>query len=182
MKPAQRNSRAPRIVALGDSVMIAAKEGLANRLGPKFSMNAKVGRQADEFVDLAQSLRKRGHVDVLIIQMGSNGPLYSDEMGDLRAATAKVGELFLINDHAPVSWLGESNDQLSEAAETWPHTTLINWHSIADDHENLTWDDTHLTPAGAGVYTRLVAGAVHAGGWHTGAPRHTMQAHRGGHG
>ncbi|HEV7399222.1 MAG TPA: hypothetical protein VGN84_03025 [Solirubrobacterales bacterium] len=37
-----------RIVAFGDSVMIGAKEKLAARFGPRFSMNAKVGRQASE--------------------------------------------------------------------------------------------------------------------------------------
>ena len=85
--------------------MIGAKDRLAARLGPRFSMNAKVGRQADEFVDLARRLKHRGgHVDALIIQMGDNGPLYGDEMEDLRKATSNVGELFLVNDHAPVSW------------------------------------------------------------------------------
>ncbi len=146
-----------RIVAFGDSVMIGAKDKLAARFGPRFSMNAKVGRQADEFVDLAQRLKRHGgHIDALIIQMGDNGPLYGDEVEDLRKATSNVGELFLINDHAPVSWQGESNHALAEADATWPHTTLIDWSSIAGAHENLLWDGIHLTPGGAGVYTRLV--------------------------
>ena len=33
---------------------------------------------------------------------------------------------------------------------------------MADAHPGLLWDGIHLTPAGAGVYTRLVARAVHA--------------------
>ena len=57
--------------------------------------------------------------------MGSNGPLYGDEMEALQAATSNVGELYLINDSAPVSWLDESNGRLAEAAQTWPHTTLV---------------------------------------------------------
>ena len=63
----------------------------------------------------------------MIIQMGNNGPLYGDEMEALHKATAEVGELFLIDDHAPVSWIGESNHALAEAARDWPHTTLIDW-------------------------------------------------------
>jgi peptidoglycan/LPS O-acetylase OafA/YrhL len=161
--PSRRSSRAPRVVALGDSVMIAAKERLAARLGPKFSMNARVARQADEFVEIAEGFAGHGaNVDALVIQMGSNGPLYSDEMEALRAATRNVGELYLINDHAPVSWLEESNDALAEAARTWPHTTLVDWASVAGEHEKLLWDDIHLNPAGAGVYTRVVSRAVHA--------------------
>ncbi len=151
----------PRIVAFGDSVMIGSKDKLAARFGPSFSMNAKLGRQADEFVTLAQRLKRRGgHVDALIIQMGNNGPLYGDEMEDLRKATSEVGELFLVTDHAPVSWQSESNHALEEADETWPHTTLIDWGSAAAAHENLLWDGIHLTPGGAGVYARLVSGEV----------------------
>ena len=83
-----------------------------------------MSRQADEFVDLVDRLRARGgNVDALIIQMGNNGPLYSDEMEAMREAIAGVGEVFLVNDLAPVSWSGESDEKLSEAARTWPHTS-----------------------------------------------------------
>ncbi len=155
-------ARPPRIIAFGDSVMVAAADSLAARLGPGFSMNARVGRQADEFVALVQRLRRQGHhPDALIIQMGNNGPLYSEEMEAIQKATTGVGQLFLINDHAPVSWIGESNHALAEAGETWPHTTLIDWAAIAAAHENELWDGIHLKPAAVGLYTRLVSRAVH---------------------
>jgi peptidoglycan/LPS O-acetylase OafA/YrhL len=154
-------TRPPRIVALGDSVMIGAEERLAARLGPGFSMSAHVGRQAEEFVEIVRRLKREGHrPDALIIQMGNNGPLYGDEMAALQAASTNVGELFLINDHAPVSWLAESNRALAEAAADWPHTTLIDWKAAAESEDGLLWDETHLTPAGAGVYARLVSAAV----------------------
>ncbi len=152
----------PRIVALGDSVMIGAEDKLAARLGPGFSMSAQVGRQAEEFVEIAQRLKREGHhPDAMIIQMGNNGPLYGDEMAALQKATSQVGELFLINDHAPVSWAEESNHALAEAARDWPHTSLIDWKPVAESEGGLLWDEIHLTPAGAGVYARLVSKAVH---------------------
>jgi peptidoglycan/LPS O-acetylase OafA/YrhL len=161
LRPEGVSGKPPRIVAFGDSVMIGAKEKLAARFGPRFSMNAKVGRQADEFVELARRLKRRAtHVDALIIQMGNNGPLYSSEMEDLRKATSEVGELFLVTDHAPVSWQDESNHALEEADATWPHTTLIDWAPVAAAHENLLWDGIHLTPGGAGLYTRLIVHTV----------------------
>jgi peptidoglycan/LPS O-acetylase OafA/YrhL len=152
----------PRIVALGDSVMIGAKEKLAGRLGPGFSMSAQVGRQASEFVEIVKRLTRQGHhPDAMIIQMGNNGPLYGDDMEAIQKATAGVGQLFLVNDHAPVSWQEESNHALAEAAAEWPHTTLIDWKSAAESADGLLWDEIHLTPAGAGVYARLVSAAVH---------------------
>ncbi|MGV1048806.1 MAG: acyltransferase family protein [Solirubrobacterales bacterium] len=152
----------PRIVAFGDSVMIGAASNLAARLGPGFSMNAKVGRQANEFVDLVQQLRREGHhPNAMIIQMGNNGPLYGEDMEAIQKATADVGQLFLINDHAPVSWVEESNHALAEAGRDWPHTTLIDWASVAARNEDLLWDGIHLRPAAAGLYARLVSKAVH---------------------
>jgi hypothetical protein len=122
-------------VALGDSVMIGAKDKLAGRLGPGFSMSAEVGRQAGDFVAIARRLKREGHApDAMIVQMGNNGPLYSDEMEALRKATSEVGQLFLIDDHAPVSWIGESNHALAEAARDWPRTTLIDWAPVAAAH------------------------------------------------
>jgi peptidoglycan/LPS O-acetylase OafA/YrhL len=183
VKPVEhQQAEPPRVVAFGDSVMIGAKERLAARLGRRFSMNARVSRQADEFVDLVERLRERGgNVDALIVQMGNNGPLYSDEMEAMREAVAGVGEVFLINDLAPVSWSGESDEKLAEAARTWPHTLLIDWRSIVGDHQDgLTWDGLHLTPAGAGVYARLVTRAVRSKvEWPKNHRKHERQRHRG---
>ena len=103
---------------LGDSVMIGAEEKLASRLGPGFSMDAKVGRQADEFLEIIEKIKRDGHhPDAMVIQWGNNGPLYSEDMEALRKATTNVGQLFLISDHAPVSWQDESNEAIAEASE-----------------------------------------------------------------
>ena len=149
-----RRSRAPRVVALGDSVMIAAKERLAARLGPRFSMNARVGRQADEFVEIAEGLEgRRARSTCWSSRWAANGPLYGEEMEELREATRKVGDLILVNDDAPVSWLDESNAALAEAAETWPHTTLVDWASVAcRPREADSGTGSTSTPPGRGLH------------------------------
>jgi len=153
----------PRIVMLGDSVMIGAEEQLASRLGPGFSMDAKVGRQADEFIAIIEKIKRAGHHPAaMVIQWGNNGPLYGEDMEALRKATTNVGQLFLISDHAPVSWQDESNHAIAEASEDWHHTTEIPWAKAAEEGgESLFWDGIHLTPKGAGVYARLVSKVLH---------------------
>jgi hypothetical protein len=153
----------PRIVMLGDSVMVGAEKGLATRLGPGFSMDAKVGRQADEFLAIIRQIKRSGHHPAaLVIQWGNNGPLYGEDMAALRTATTNVGQLFLISDHAPVSWQDESNAAIAEAAEDWHHTTEIPWARVAEEGgESLFWDGIHLTPKGAALYARLVSRVVH---------------------
>ena len=151
----------PRIIAIGDSVMIGARDQLAGRLGPRFSMNARLGRQAKDFVKLVHKLRAHHrHPDALVIQMGNNGPLYSDDMAAFHHYSRDLGHLFLINDEAPVScWESQSNSALLEAAKDWPHTSLVNWHAIAG-RSGYTWDGIHLAPKGARAYARLVAREV----------------------
>jgi peptidoglycan/LPS O-acetylase OafA/YrhL len=153
----------PRIVMLGDSVMIGAEEKLAARLGPGFSMDAKVGRQADEFLDIVEKIKRDGHhPTAMVIQWGNNGPLYSEDMTALRKATTNVGQLFLISDHAPVSWQDESNEAIAEASKLWHNTTEIPWAKAAEEGgESLFWDGIHLTPKGAGVYAKLVSKVLH---------------------
>ena len=148
---------------LGDSVMIGAEENLAARLGPGFSMDAKVGRQADEFLAIIEAIKRQGHHPAaMVIQWGNNGPLYSEDMTALRKATTNVGQLFLISDHAPVSWQDESNEAIAEASKLWHNTTEIPWAKAAEEGgESLFWDGIHLTPKGAGVYARLVSKVVH---------------------
>ncbi len=162
-RKAKMSAKAPRIIAWGDSVMVGAKDQLVSRLGRGFSMNAKVGRQVDEVIALARQLKAGGHhPNDLIIQIGNNGPLYSEEMDALRVATSEAGHIFLINDHAPVSWVNESNGELAQAAREWPHTSLIDWSTAARTRSGLFWDGIHLTPAGAAYYARVVAAALHA--------------------
>jgi peptidoglycan/LPS O-acetylase OafA/YrhL len=155
--PLPPGSPPPRILALGDSVMVGAAERLSARLGPGLSLNAKEGRQASEFVEIVEKLKREGHDPAaIIIQMGNNGPLYGPEMEAIQKATADVGELFLITDHAPVSWIDESNGSLAEAAADWPHTTLIDWAPVAAEHEDELWDGIHLKPSAAALYAQLV--------------------------
>jgi peptidoglycan/LPS O-acetylase OafA/YrhL len=153
----------PRIVMLGDSVMIGAEDDLQKRLGPGFSMDAKVGRQADEFLAIIEKIKQGGHhPQAMVIQWGNNGPLYSEDMEALRKATTNVGQLFLISDHAPVSWQDESNEAIAEASKLWHDTTEIPWAKAAEEGgESLFWDGIHLTPKGAGVYARLVSKVLH---------------------
>jgi peptidoglycan/LPS O-acetylase OafA/YrhL len=170
--PLPAGSPPPRILALGDSVMVGAAERLSARLGPGLSLNAKEGRQASEFVEIVEKLKREGHDPAaIIIQMGNNGPLYGAEMEAIQKATIDVGELFLITDHAPVSWVDESNRALAEAAEDWPHTTLIDWAPVAAEHEDELWDGIHLKPSAAALYAQLVNEVVRAKVAYPAAPR-----------
>jgi peptidoglycan/LPS O-acetylase OafA/YrhL len=149
------------VLALGDSVMVDARSGLARFLGPKLTLNAAVGRQPAEIISLLHDYAAHGKVpNNVVLQLGNNGPVYSDDLEKLHAALRGVPHVYLVNVEVPRSWQGEVNSALSEAAGNWGQAQLVNWHAIASSHGGITTDGIHLTEKGIELYSRLVASSV----------------------
>ncbi len=156
-----RGGTPPGVLALGDSVMVDARNGLARLLGGGLRLNAAVGRQPGEIVDLLHRYAAAGKVpDNVVLQMGNNGPVYSDDLEKLHSALRGVPHVFLVNVEVPRSWQGEVNSTLSEAADNWGQAELVDWHAIASTHGGITTDGIHLTEKGIDLYSRAVASSV----------------------
>jgi len=161
VKARRERSRALPILALGDSVMVDARTGLARLLGPRLTLDAAVGRQAGDIVALLHRYSLRGKLpDNVVLQLGNNGPVYSEDLDRLHAALRGVPHVFLVNVEVPRSWQGEVNTALSEAARSWGQARLVDWHAIADSHGGITTDGIHLTEKGIELYSRLIASSV----------------------
>jgi peptidoglycan/LPS O-acetylase OafA/YrhL len=150
------------VLAVGDSVMEGAAPALRQRLGHRSVVDAAIGRQADQVVARLHKYRAAGELpDYVVIQLGNNGPVWSNQLADLYRALRGVGHVFLVNVEVPRSWEGEANAALAQAAEEEPNTTLVDWHAHAGGGA-LTTDGVHPTAAGVDVYTSLIANAVRA--------------------
>jgi peptidoglycan/LPS O-acetylase OafA/YrhL len=164
VKASGRTGRAARplaVLALGDSVMVDARDGLAQLLGPRLTLNAQVGRQADEIIDLLHQYAAHGGLPRnVVLQLGNNGPVYSDDLERLHAALSGVAHVFLVNVEVPRSWQQEVNSVLSEAAGNWGQAQLVDWHAVADSHGGITTDGIHLTEKGIELYSRLIAASI----------------------
>jgi peptidoglycan/LPS O-acetylase OafA/YrhL len=149
------------VLALGDSVMVDAKSCLARGLGPQLTLNAKVGRQPAEFVDLLHDYAAgTGLPEDVILQLGNNGPVYGDDLVKLHEALRGVPHVYLVNVDVPRSWQGEVNSTLSEAARNWGQAELIDWHEVASSHGGITTDGVHLTSKGIDLYCGLISSSV----------------------
>jgi peptidoglycan/LPS O-acetylase OafA/YrhL len=154
-------SKALPVLALGDSVMVDARSGLARLLGGQLTLNAAVGRQPGEIVSLLHNYAAARKVpDDVVLQLGNNGPVYSDDLEKLHDALRGVAHVYLVNVEVPRSWQGEVNSALSEAAHNWGQAQLVDWHGIASSHGGITTDGIHLTSKGIELYSRLVASSV----------------------
>ena len=146
-----------RVLAVGDSVMVGAAPELERRLGSALVLNAAISRQVDDVVALLEGYRAAGRLpDTVVLQLGNNGPLLSEQMGELHDALRGVDHIFLVNVQAPVSWEDESNGALRDAADSWANTTLLDWNRLANSDDDLTFDGIHLTPAGVRAYAGLI--------------------------
>jgi peptidoglycan/LPS O-acetylase OafA/YrhL len=156
-----RKSAPLPVLALGDSVMVDARDGLARLLGEGLTLNAAVGRQPEEIADLLGDYSAAGKLpDYVILQLGNNGPVYRDDLTKLHDALHGVPHVFLVNVEVPRSWQGEVNSVLSDAADDWGQAELVDWHAIASTHGGITTDGIHLTEKGIDLYSRLIAASV----------------------
>jgi peptidoglycan/LPS O-acetylase OafA/YrhL len=152
--------RNPRVLAVGDSVMVDARTGLAQRLGPGLTLDAAVGRQPAETISLLHAYAATGGLpDNVVIQLGNNGPVYADDLVALHDGLRGVPHVYLVNVDVPRSWQGEVNSILAQAAHNWGQAELVDWHSIASS-KRVTTDGVHLTSEGITLYSRLIARAV----------------------
>ncbi len=159
-KPKPVHVPGTKVLAIGDSVMLASAPELAAAM-PGIYINAKVSRAMIAGVaivgDLARSKRLRR---VVVVGLGTNGPITASQISRLRAA---VGHrwLVLINTFVPRSWEHEVNVTLARAAERYPNVLLVNWHSAIEHHQGLLWsDDIHPQPIGGKLYAKVVRKVV----------------------
>jgi lysophospholipase L1-like esterase len=160
-QPAQprRSSAAERRrpLAVGASVMLAAQRAL----GRHALVDAAVARQPDDVVARLDAYRAAGRLPSrVIVQIGENGPLLSDDVRALRHALRGVDRVVLVNVRVPRSWVAEVNGTLDEAAAGWPAARVVDWYGASAGGGLLYDDGTHPNARGARVYAHLVEGAL----------------------
>ena len=149
-----------KVLAIGDSVMLASAPELAASM-PGIYINAKVSRAMIAGISIVDQLARAKRLRrVVIVGLGTNGPITVGQVRQLRAA---VGDrwLVLINTFVPRSWEHEVNATLARAARRYPNVLLVNWHNAIEHHQGLLWnDDIHPQPIGGKLYAKVVRTVV----------------------
>ncbi|MCU1353258.1 MAG: peptidoglycan-N-acetylmuramate O-acetyltransferase [Acidimicrobiales bacterium] len=151
----------PRVTAVGDSVMVGAASGLYRRFGDKIYIDARVSRQGSVAPGIIASIKaQRGLGDVVLIHLGTNGPLKVPDLRAMVDAAAPTPVVFLtVRENR--SWEGDVNNTLLTVVPTLGHARVIDWHALADPHDD--WfhsDSVHMTKPGIEAYADFVLRAL----------------------
>jgi hypothetical protein len=137
--------------------MLAAQHALRRHA----TVDAAVARQPADVVKRLDAYRSAGRLPSrVIVQIGENGPLWSDDVRALRHVLRGVERVVLVNVRVPRSWVAEVNQTLGRTAASWPAARVADWYGASAGGGLLYDDGTHPTARGARVYADVVERAL----------------------
>ncbi|MGW1076301.1 acyltransferase family protein [Streptomyces sp. NPDC002537] len=149
-----------QIVAIGDSVMLAATPALQAKF-PGIEIDARESRQLSSAPHKINSLKQEGRLgDTVIIGLGTNGV---GDSADLQAAIDAIGpgkHIVLVTVHAQRDWRDAVNRDIRTAADHSPNVLLADWDKAITGHDDLLYDGIHPKPAGGKIYANTIAAVL----------------------
>lgn len=153
-----------RVLAVGESVLLGAGGHVQRALGDGTVIDADVARQPEDVLAALDARRAAGHlkgIEVLVVQLGTNGPLRPSHVDGLAELMAGVPQVVAVTVRVPKPWQDASNAALFDAAGRFPWLRLADWHAVSADHPEWFGDDgVHVGREGARQYAAVIAAAV----------------------
>ena len=149
-------------LALGDSVMLGAAPQLSD-LG--FTVDAQESRAFVNGLDTILQLNEQGRLgDVVVVHLGTNGPIDSDDMTRMMEALAGVPQVLLLTVDVPRDYTAANNALIYDTVNTYPNVALLDWAGLSDACPgDCFYDDGyHLRPDGQVYYATLIDSILQA--------------------
>ena len=151
------------ILAIGDSVLLAASPTLQTMLGPGITVDAQVGRQVAAGLARLAEYRSSGALSryhTVLIDLGTNGTFEPAQFAQLAQLVAGVSRVVVFDIHADRTWVAESNSTITAGVAAHPaQMVLADWNRVVDP-TLLYGDGIHPNSAGARVYGQLLVSAL----------------------
>jgi hypothetical protein len=140
----------------GDSVILGIRHELSGRRDVGL-INAHVGRQAPELIEVLNKDKTRMAGAPVVVNMGNNNRLKESDVVSIFEAIKDQPEIIVINTAVPRGWKDENNALISQVAARYRNVTIVNWNKISEGHpEYFAPDGVHLVPAGIAVYVDAI--------------------------
>ncbi len=136
----------------GDSVILGIRTSL-NEVAPVSLINARIGRQAPELLEVMKRDKALAGTSPVIFNLGNNGLLKADDVKEIFELVKSQPSAIVVNTAVPRPWRDSNNTLISQIASQYSNVKVIDWNSISDGHpEYFAPDGVHLVPAGVAAY------------------------------
>ncbi len=143
----------------GDSVILGIHYELDAR-SPIAIINARVGRQAPELIEVMKADKANATDSTVIFNMGNNNKLTSDQVMAVFEEVKNQPRVIVVNTAVPRGWRDENNALIAQYAALYG-ATVVDWASISMGHpEYFAPDGVHLVPAGVRAYVDAITATL----------------------
>ena len=143
----------------GDSVILGIHYELDAR-SPISIINARVGRQATELIEVMKADKANAVDSTVIFNMGNNNKLTSDQVMAVFEEVKNQPRIIVVNTAVPRGWRDENNALIAQYAALYG-ATVVDWASISMGHpEYFAPDGVHLVPAGVRAYVDAITATL----------------------
>ena len=143
----------------GDSVILGIHYELDAR-SPIAIINARVGRQATELIEVMRADKANATDSTVIFNMGNNNKLTSDQVIAVFEEVKNQPRIIVVNTAVPRGWRDENNALIAQYAALYG-ATVVDWASISMGHpEYFAPDGVHLVPAGVRAYVDAITATL----------------------
>jgi len=140
----------------GDSVILGIRS-LLEGYEPVDLINARVGRQLPELIDVVRVDVKSVPESIAIVNLGNNGAISEDRVRELFELLKDQPYFVVVNAAVPRGWREANNEIIASVIDEYPNGRLVDWDRISTDRpEYFAPDGVHLVPTGANVYVSSI--------------------------
>lgn len=146
----------PGLWVTGDSVILGIRNVLASYEKIEL-VNARVGRQIGELIEVAKTDQKFVADSPVVLNMGNNNRLVEGDVRELMEIVKNQPRIIVVNTAVPRSWRDENNALISRVVSSYPNTTIVDWKTLSENHpEYFASDGVHLNPPGVNAYVSAI--------------------------
>ena len=146
----------PGLWVTGDSVILGIRNVLAKYQKIEL-INARVGRQIGELIEVAKTDQQYVAKSPVILNMGNNNALREADVRSLLDIVKNQPEIIVVNTAVPRSWRESNNKVIANVVKDYSNATLVSWDVISKNHpEYFAEDGVHLNPPGVNAYVAAI--------------------------
>ena len=144
----------------GDSIILGIRDKLESHF-PIELINARVGRQIGELIQVAQSDKVGLATSTVVFDIGNNNHLTESDVRTLFELLKNQPKMIVVNTAVPRAWRDDNNRIINKVIVDYPQAQLVDWASLSFGHpEYFAPDGVHLSDAGGDVYVGAILEAL----------------------